>query len=289
MGSRQDQRGLGVLYEEHMVLGASFGPSREPLRYVDGEETLARESMREGALLCDASTAKMLLLGGACATSYATTACARPALGVGRCGFGAVLTGDGCVASIPLLARTGDNEYVLVDSSARSEVLEGWLSFLAGIEQDGVAPFDGLQCEDVSQSHVVLGLAGAKAADVLADYTNPSNLPPAGHVRSCMLDRIPCIVMRLDGVEVPTYVLLVPPHKGRALWRSLLSFAEVVPVGLDAMRDRMHRMLSWSRHLSEEGRLRIDAKELANHGLVRHSADYVGARGLTAAEEGSAR
>ncbi|MDO4796394.1 MAG: hypothetical protein Q4A01_00065 [Coriobacteriales bacterium] len=288
MNSDMDHPKLGALYEEHMILGATFGPSLEPVAYVGDADVLAGECLADGALVCDASMAKMLLLGGSDAAGYMATTCAGPLLDVGGCGFGAVLTGDGGVASIPLIARTGDSEYVLFDASSRADVLEGWLSFVAAIEQDGVAPFANLDCEDVSRSHVVLVLTGSKAGHVLADYTRARDLPAPGSVCSCMLDRIPCIVARLD-VETPTYLLLVPPRQARALWRSLLSFVEVTPVGLDVMRDQMLRMLPWGRHLREDGRLRITVDELGYHGLVRDATDFVGARGLMQDDGGNAQ
>ena len=275
--------GTGSLYAEHLALGATFGEGRVPARYgAEPDVGDLAKALGEGALLCDVSDAAMLLLSGEPAQNFCEAAFAARRLRMGECAFEAVLTGDGSVASLPLLARTGIGEYVCADLSQRAEVLEGWLSFLSAVEQDGTAPFAGLELEDVSGSHAALLLWGQGAPEVLGDYVvgGAQALPARGCVASCQLDRLPCIVCHLELGERPAFAILVPPVHAAVLWRSLLSFAQVEPVGHAALRSLLHDALPWTSALATTEPLRMRADELASHGLARSSADFVGARGL---------
>ncbi len=288
MSANDGSSAFPVLYEEHALLGARFGRNLEVVTYAGGDIESASEASFAGATLCDVSFVHMSLLCGNASSAFVDAAFAGRSLSIGECAFEAVLTGDGCVASIPLLMRTGTYEYVVVDGSPRAEVLDGWMSFLSSVEQNGDAPFDGMTQEDVSQTHVALVLSGAGAKAILGDYTDEGSLPACGLVRSCNLDRIPCIVSGVPGIEVPTFLVLVPPRLATVLWRSLLSFTQVVPVGVEALGDGFKRWLPWIECLGEDGRILIHAKELERNGLIRESLDFVGARGLTNEGERSA-
>lgn len=271
-----------VLYREHLLLRPTFDPDGRPARYANE----ARPLTDAHTCLCDLTHAQVLLFSGEDVPSFAHAAFAGRPLGVGQCALEAALVGDGSVASVPLVARTGGRELVVVDPSPRAEVLDGWLSFLSGIEQEGYRPYGRMEVEDATRSHVVLGLWGPAAAAVLGDYVAAGALPGMGEVRACQLDRIPCIVMCVELGERPGYVVMVPPAHAVALWRSLLSFAEVEPVGMEGFAQAMARELPWSTHVSTPDALRVGAAELRRHGLVRTSGDYVGARGLLDRERG---
>lgn len=265
---------LGPLYEEHLLLGVRFGDAGEPLSYV-GEE------VGSPVCLCDVSSLRMLLFAGAPAPTFAHAAFAGRELAVGACAFEAVLTGDGGIASIPLLARTGDLEYVVMDGSPRADVLDGWLSFLSNVEQGGVRPFAGLECSDVSGSHVCLALWGPGALEVLSDYIHDGEeLPASASIAACHLDAIPSLVCRHATDDGNLFLVLVPPHTAVPLWRSFLSFTQVAPVGTEALGTALASEFGWSDDLGQQGALRIDATRLERYGLIRDNRDFVGARGL---------
>lgn len=270
---------LAPLYEEHLVLGATFGDDQRPIRYATEHDAV--ELPEGGAVLADVSHLRMLLMSGEVAPGFARAAFAGRLLEYGECAFEAVLTGDGSVASIPLVARTGDLEYVAMDLLSRGTVLEAWLSFLSSVEQDGYAPFADMQTEDVSGSHVALLLWGDAAGKVLADYVNGEDLPAKGSVRSLQLDAIPCIVASLQVDDRSCFLVLVPPYAARTLWRSFLSFVDVMPVGEATLLGLLSQSLQWTTRLKETDALRMDAATLEAYGLVRDSTDFVGARGLS--------
>ena len=269
-----------------MQLGATFDSERVVTHYP--AETDVGDSAGippETTILSDVSDLTMLLFSGESAPAFAEVAFAGPTLPERACAFEAVLTGDGSIASIPLLARTGMREYVSFDLSPRAEILEGWLSFLSSVDQNGQRPFASLQTDDASGSHVALLLWGTHCERVLSDYLDKSaSLPRRGELASCLLDRIPCILLHLDTSSSPAYVLLIPPVHATALWRSLLSFVEVEPVGREALRALLAAEYPWIPSLGSTDALRMSAARLRSLGLVRSGSSFVGSRGLSDTE-----
>lgn len=270
------------LHEEHLVLGARMGDwhgVEAPLEYPVGGD--ARAALTEGAALVDLSGATMLFSSGDPAEAFAGAVFAGEALAVGECSVQAALVGDGSLAAAPLVARTGEHEYLAFDVSDRGETLSAWLSFVSQIEQRGFAPYAGLDCDDVSGKLVPLALWGAGASAVLSDYAEKSELPGPGRVTNPALDgRIPTIVSCLELLGAPCYLLLVPPALARVMWRSLLSFESVAPVGVEGALDLLREALPWASRLSAGERVELTRGELADAGLVRAGGGFIGERGL---------
>ena len=267
----------GTLLEEHLALGAHFDDGR--ITRYDREEGAEDAPVR----LADLTHMDMLLVSGACAEAFAGAALAGERLSVGTCAFEPVLTGDGSLIAVPLVARTGDAEYVAFDATERSEVLTGWLSFLAQVEsKDGFRPYEGLVTEEVTASHAVLLLEGAGASRVLADYLGDQPLPTPGTVRQVRLDALEAIVVTLPAAATPCYLLLVAPRHARVLWRSILSFPEVAPIGMSALERVLARRLPWLGLTGTADAIPAEthARTLAAERLLRDSADFVGARAL---------
>ncbi|EHF01826.1 hypothetical protein HMPREF1008_01450 [Olsenella sp. oral taxon 809 str. F0356] len=271
------------LHDEHLVLGADFpegggvlvGPSSYAVEGAD-------DPFRGGCGLCDLSGMLVLLASGAPAVPWAQAAFAGERLAVGECSFQPALLGDGSLASIPLLGRTGDDEYAIWDLSPRSQTLSAWLSFLANVEQGGFRPYEGLGTEDVTERLVPLALWGESAEAVLRDYLSGEGaLPAAGRMGELLLDgRIGCLAARLPLDGEDCFLLMVPPALVCRLWRSLLSFGSVTPVGHARVVSRLGELLPWSRWLSQTDRVAPTEGELEGQGLLRASGDFVGARGL---------
>ena len=275
-----------LLEAEHAYLGATIERDADNvahvLRYGDGLEEAT--ALAEGAGLFDVGGIGTWYLHGGPAQSFAETAFAGRRLEVGECDFEAALLGDGSIASVPLLARTGTSEYVCWDGSARADVLDAWLGFLSSVEQDGVAPFAGLTFEDAGEHLAALGLWGPAARTVLSDYLEDGvGLPAPGHVTDLHLDRMSALVVAPPVPAGDLLLTLVAPRHLAILWRSLLSFPVVMPVGEQARAAHAHESLPWLSDTAQQtDKLWIKAKALEDAGLVRGTPDYVGARGLAA-------
>lgn len=268
-----------ALYAEHVLLGAEFADNGTVWDYAYERDDV-QDADENVAFLADVSHLTTLLFSGEGADSFAYAAFGGKELTVGSCAFEAALTGDGSIASVPLLARTGVSEFVAFDLSSRADVLVGWLSFLKSVSQDGYAPYESVQMEDATGTHAVLALWGKAATSVLSDYTACESLPREGEVASCMLDKIHCIIARLPVKNCPCYLVLVSPRIAVVLWRSFLSFANVNPVGMKGLQAELRAEFSWYCALDETQQVRIDKQDLAREGLIREVPDFVGARGL---------
>jgi aminomethyltransferase len=279
---------IAILRPEHDLLNAAYSYSEElevelPASYGEDEEGA---TAFEGAALADLSGMTALLITGAPATSFVEMACAGRRLAVGEVAFSAVLAGDGSLVSIPLLARTGDEEYLLWDLSPRAAVLQAWTAFLSNIEQGGVAPFEGLEINDVSTHLLPLLLAGSHATDILQDY-HADELPAAGHVASLSLDRMSALVVGLPEEFASGFLVFISPQTARVLWRSLLSFSLVVPVGWQTLQLWAQRCVDWYPLVRDTARVvpRMDA--LRTWQLIRDDERFVGARSLAHTPETS--
>ena len=274
------------LYAEHLMLGAKFGEDGRVRNY--GNTSPSGIEQYEGCFLADITHVSTLALFGPVAKSFAEATFAGSKLGVGTCRYEAVLTGDGSVASVPLLVRTGVGEYVAFDFSPRRSVLSAWLEFVRSASQDGYAPYESLDIQDATGTHCVLAVWGNKASDILTDYTAKELLPKPGHVAACHLDKIPCIVLNLGLPGTTLYLVLVPPASSVVLWRSLLSFTEVTPVGASTFDEVLGEAHPWQKRLCEVDVVRMSGQELKRFGLIRSQEDYIGARGLSPKNDGEA-
>ena len=271
------------LYQEHLLLGALFGELEAflaaPLHY--GNPQAERESFAEGCALSDLTGMTSILVTGEGAESFIATACACEALAVGSCSFGAVVTGDGSIASVPLVARTGNNEYLVLDPSERGLMLQPWLQFLANIEQNGFKPFASVKVEDATDALVPLLLWGPQARAILADYVPTIDaLPEAGHIRNVRLDRIECLVACLPLADEEAYVVFAPPAMARTLWRSFLSFGSVAPVGIHQLGSKARASMPWMKRVLSQDRFEATLEELLEWELARAERTFVGARAL---------
>lgn len=272
------------LYEEHLLLGGTFdggegrllGPSSYPVG-ASGEPDIVG-----GSALVDLSGTPTVLLSGDGAQQFAEATLAGRRLAVGEADFEASLLGDGSLASVPLASRTGKQEYVLWDLTPRGETLFAWLGFVQGIESDGFRPYRSVNVEEVGERLVPLLLWGSTAKAVLSDYARGEEAVPApGAVGNLMLDgRIESLVASPRLGDEPAYLLLVPPAFARVMWRSLLSFPSVSPLGTTGLAGRVNQALPWMPSLDTTDALRLDASELLSHGLVREEGGFIGARGI---------
>lgn len=272
----------GVLYEEHVLLGASLEESAVTggslvMSYA-GEKNLGE--LLPGAVLSDLTGSAYLLVSGTSSQALFSAAAAGRPLAVGEAAFEAVLTGEGRLLAVPLALRSGDHEHVLLDPTPRGAALAAWMGFLSRMEQDGYAPYADASVEDASDMLVPLLLAGGRSRDVLSDYvrTAGEELPREGEVRALHLDAIPALVARVPGPGPEAWLLLVPAQRARVIWRSLLSFTEVAPAGARAARRLLAKGRPWAGSLPAEGPVAVPRAELERWGVLREGNDFVGAR-----------
>ncbi|MDO5708938.1 MAG: hypothetical protein Q4G41_02355 [Coriobacteriales bacterium] len=275
-----------ILHDEHLLLSAHFAEASDgrqaPLRYVGIDD---QHAFDEGVALVDLSGMGSRLISGEVAPSLMRTVFAGHDLTIGDTWPQVALTGDGSIAGLALVARTGDGEYAFWELTGRGDILTAWVAFVAGIEQRGIRPFAGTEIEDASTALVPLLLWGPQATAVLRDYTGTQDLPERGTIRNIMLDRIACLVGTVPLDDHPCYLVLVPPQAARILWRSFLSFQVVMPVGMEGLINRVTKLYPFMAvSLEGDGRLLAPRKQLIDAGVMRIEQDFIGARGLGGAQ-----
>ena len=270
-----------ILHTELEYLGAQFSTSTEGFNLAQsfyGEKPL-EEALKDCALV-DLSGISYTLISGAVAQNFVEAVFAGKQLEVGETSFECALTGDGSLSSIGLLARSGQNEYVVLDASERSLVLEEWLSITASVEQNGVTPYAEVSLEDATPLLTPLLLAGKKAKKVLMDYLGEQQLPEDSKLCNLMLDQtIPALVANVSTKKVPAYLVMVPPVHTVILFRSLLSFEMVHPLGHKQLIEGLTTYLPWFSELASNTKVVLAKDKLEGWGLLRTSADFIGARG----------
>ena len=270
-----------ILHTELEYLGAQFSTSTEGFNLAQsfyGEKPL-EEALKDCALV-DLSGISYTLVSGTVAQNFVEAVFAGEQLEVGETSFECTLTGDGSLSSIGLLARSGQNEYVVLDASERSLVLDEWLSIIASVEQNGVAPYAEVSLEDATPLLTPLLLAGKKAKKVLMDYLGEQQLPEDSKLCNLMLDQtIPALVANVSTKKVPAYLVMVPPVHTVILFRSLLSFEMVHPLGHKQLIEGLKTYLPWFSELVTNTKVVLAKDKLEGWGLLRDSDDFIGARG----------
>ena len=270
-----------ILHTELEYLGAQFSTSTEGFNLAQsfyGEKPL-EEALKDCALI-DLSGIGYTLVSGTSAQNFVEAVFAGKQLEVGETSFECALTGDGSLSSIGLLARSGQNEYVVLDASERSLVLDEWLSIIASVEQNGVAPYTEVSLEDATPLLTPLLLAGKKTKKVLMDYLGEQTLPEDSKLCNLMLDQtIPALVANVSTKKVPAYLVMVPPVHTVILFRSLLSFETVHPLGHKQLIEGLKRYLPWFSELVSNTKVVVAKDKLEGWGLLRASDDFIGARG----------
>ena len=270
-----------ILHTELEYLGAQFSASTEGFNLAQsfyGEKPL-EEALKDCALI-DLSGIGYTLVSGTSAQNFVEAVFAGKQLEVGETSFECALTGDGSLSSISLLARSGQNEYVVLDASERSLVLDEWLSIIASVEQNGVAPYAEVSLEDATPLLTPLLLAGKKAKKVLMDYLGEQRLPEDSKLCNLTLDQtIPALVANVSTKKVPAYLVMVPPVHTVILFRSLLSFETVHPLGHKQLIEGLKTYLPWFSELASNTKVVVAKDKLEGWGLLRASDDFIGARG----------
>lgn len=270
-----------ILHTELEYLGAQFSTSTEGFNLAQsfyGEKPL-EEALKDCALI-DLSGIGYTLVSGTSAQNFVEAVFAGKQLEVGETSFECALTGDGSLSSIGLLARSGQNEYVVLDASERSLVLDEWLSIIASVEQNGVAPYAEVSLEDATPLLTPLLLAGKKTKKVLMDYLGEQKLPEDSKLCNLMLDQtIPALIANVSTKKVPAYLVMVPPVHTVILFRSLLSFETVHPLGYKQLIEGLKTYLPWFSELASNTKVVVAKDKLKGWGLLRASDDFIGARG----------
>lgn len=186
------------------------------------------------------------------------------------------------MVSVALVARSGDNEYFYLDVSNHGGLLSSCIAnYLFEKKRQG-ASSETVSLEDADQLLVPLFWQGPVHTKYLVIISMTRSQPSSiGKLSFCLLDaRIAALIGHIPLKDLDAYIVLVNPQQVQILWRSLLSFSMVVPIGeADLMRILSHE-LSWlsASHNVDETSISQDIHNV--HGFVRSSRDFIGGQAL---------
>ncbi len=275
-----------VLEGEHLLLGGSMEPDAqgrpEAAWYGDGAGEPA--AFREGCALADVGSLVATCISGDAADAFvsAVFTCYVPA--PGRLAGALSLMGDGRVVAPVILAGLAPTEFCVWCPAELAAGLGEWMRGIAAVESGGVAPYSSVEFSHGAPLSTTLMLAGPEAAVVLGDYLSEgASLPGPGTLANVRLDAIDTVVMRPEVGSFSPYLVVVPDASARVLWRSLLSFQSVAPVGTSAVWGRVAEEAPGLVDFLDDPIGRRLPADLGLQGLLRPGDDFIGARALDGA------
>ncbi len=215
-----------ALHTIHEARGAAFslrGGWRIPEEYGGREGEYAR--LRAHAVAFDRSDRTRLLVSGTDA-ALALAAVFGPTAGEleeGRATRAATLDGNGRIADLALIARTGGIAYIVMGEPGRGARTAAMLEAAVGERYD-------MRIEDRTATTCLVGIAGPAAATVAAQHINealPPRLPPL-HAAPFEFHGFRALAVRTSGLGEDGFELMVAPPVAE----HLLGLLEEVGVGL---------------------------------------------------------
>ncbi len=152
---------------------------------------------------------------------------------------------DGGIIDDLIVYHTGDLEYLIIANAANRQTDWDWIT--AHLPED-------VEAVDESDRTGLIAVQGPQALEVIASLAGEGFEPPARfHIAEARLGDVPVLLARTgytgeDGVEIVCHA-----DHAVAIWRLLLSFAEVTPCGLGA-RDTLRLEMGYPLYGSDMDR-----------------------------------
>jgi len=159
-------------------------------------------------------------------------------LPVGRVRYGFMLTERGAIYDDGVLARLGENHFVVSCSSSH---VNGVMALLEAWRQDGNDP-DRIFVHDTTQAWATVTITGPKARDIVAALDLGVDLAPAAFphmaVRACQFAGQPARIARVSFTDDLSFEISVPRSAAPALWDAAMAKGAPLgagPLGLEAL------------------------------------------------------
>jgi len=259
------------LWEEHGALGARMVPFAGwdmPVQYTGIVDE--HRATRTSAGVFDVSHMGEVRVWGFGAFDFLQRVLSNDLHRIDELGAGQytlLLDEDGGIIDDLIVYHTGDLEYLLIVNAGNREADVAWLQERA--------PED-LEVVDESDRTGLIALQGPKALDIVEELASDEfSMPPRFHIAAAYLDTVPALVARTgytgeDGVEIVARASDLP-----ALWRALLSFTEVTPVGLGA-RDTLRLEMGYPLHGSDIDRTTDPVSAGLGWAVGKDKGDFTG-------------
>lgn len=202
-------------------------------------------------------------------------------LGVGRVRYGLMLREDGFVFDDGTCARLGVDHYLMTTTTAAAGLVMRHLEF---IHQTHCATWD-LRMISVTESWAQFAVAGPKSKALVNSLLDrPMGDFPFMAVGEVTIGRVPARLFRISFSGEEGYEIAVPTRYGEALFRDLVSRAELMgggPYGMEAL-NVLRIEKGFITHAEIHGR--VTAGDIGMAGMVSAKKDCIGK--LAATREG---
>ena len=268
------------LYDEHVALGARMVPFagwEMPVQYAGIIEE--HRAVRRSAGVFDVGHMAEFRIFGFGAFDFVQrmlTNDLHKIAELGQAQYTLMLDEDGHIIDDLIVYHTGDLEYMIIANAGNHDADFEWLS--------AHAPED-LELVDESDRTALIALQGPEALRIVGELAGEGWIAPERFtIAEAMLDSIPALVARTgytgeDGVEIVTGA-----GQAAALWRALLSFAEVTPAGLGA-RDTLRLEMGYPLYGSDMDRTNDPISAGLGWVVPKAKTGYVGAEAIAAIRE----
>jgi aminomethyltransferase len=237
------------LYEEHIALGARMVPFagwEMPVQYAGIIEE--HKAVRRAAGVFDVGHMAEFRVFGFGAFDYLQGVLTNDLARISKLGqaqYTLMLDGAGHIIDDLIVYHSGDIEYLIIANASNHEVDFAWLGSHCPAEVELV---------DESERTSLIALQGPAALGIVTELAAQGwEAPSRFIICEATLDTVPALVARTgytgeDGVEILTSASAAP-----GLWRAILSFGEVSPVGLGA-RDTLRLEMGYPLYGSDMDR-----------------------------------
>lgn len=272
------------LYEEHLALGArmvDFAGYDMPVQY----EGIINEHQdtRSSVGIFDVSHMGAFRISGEGAYLFLQKMLTNDLDKIDECGaaqYTLLLNDEGGILDDLIVYNTGC-EYLIIANASNKDKDFNWL--VAHKPDDVVL-------EDESERTGLIAVQGPKALEIISELAGPDFVAPARfHLGSAKLDgKINCLIARTgytgeDGVEIIAHA-----EDTAAIWRLLLSFPEVSPVGLGA-RDTLRLEMGYHLYGNDMDESRNPIEAGLGWVVPKTKEGFVGAEAVAKAREEGAK
>ena len=234
------------LHAWHARNGAKFETVGQWLRawyYPRSGESLRQavlrecKTVREGVGIFDASTLGKIDVQGNDAGEFLDRVYCNDirSLRVGRCRYGLMLRQDGMVFDDGVIARLGENHYLLSTTTGGAARISIWLEDWLQTEWPDLKVY----CTTVTENYAQIALAGPRCAEMLAPLVNLDlHAIPYMSVREAEVAGVPARIFRISFSGALGYELAVPAERALELWTTLMGAGErfgIAAYGTEAM------------------------------------------------------
>lgn len=267
------------LYEEHLALGArmvDFAGYDMPVQYAGIIDE--HHGTRNSVGIFDVSHMGEFRVSGEGAYTFLQKMLTNDLSKIDECGaaqYTLLLNEEGGILDDLIVYNTGC-EYLIIANASNKEKDFAWL--LAHKPEDVVL-------EDESDRTGLIAVQGPKALEIISELAGPDFVAPARfHLSGASLDGINVLIARTgytgeDGVEVIAHAEDIA-----SIWRILLSFPEVSPVGLGA-RDTLRLEMGYHLYGNDMDETRNPIQAGLGWVVPKTKTDYIGADAIAKIRE----